>query len=403
LLLQQVQITLPRSNRTLSAIQTFKQKLTLVKAFKLENMDWIDTYDIVNADKVDTPFLAVYPDIIKENIKSLIRLFKSTDQIRPHVKTHKCPQVVRLLLDAGITKFKCATIAEAEMLALAGAPDVLMAYQPVGPKIDRFMQLMVAFPACTLSCLVDNELSARQISNQASQLNVTVNIWIDLNVGMNRTGIASNADAKELVDLCSRLPHVKVVGFHAYDGHITDADQHTRHHQAKRGFDTVKSLVDELAASVYPDLRIVAGSTPTIAYYAQQPGVECSPGTFIYWDQHYQHLYPELPFKNAAVVVTRVISKPEPYRVCLDLGYKAISSESPATERVDFPQHPDATVISQSEEHLLVEVKSTELQTGDTVYGLPYHIGRTCNLYEGCAVVDGGRITGNWLHTARKR
>lgn len=366
-------------------------------------MELIKTYDIVNADKTDTPFLAVYPHIVEENIRKLISFFKHTDQIRPHVKTHKCPQVVGLLLKAGITKFKCATIGEAEMLALAGAQDVLMAYQPVGPKVARFMRLMVAFPECKFSCLVDNELSARQISNQASKLNATANVWIDLNVGMNRTGIGPNDGAGELMGFCSRLPNIKVVGLHAYDGHLTDADKYTRLDEAKKGFATVIHLANELAQAGYKDLRMVAGSTPTIEYYAQQTGVECSPGTFIYWDQHYQDLYPELGFKNAAIVVTRVISKPEPNMACLDLGYKAISSESNADERVDLLQYPDATIISQSEEHLLVEIKSAELQTGHALYGLPYHIGRTCNLYEGCAVVEGNQITDNWLHTARKR
>jgi D-serine deaminase-like pyridoxal phosphate-dependent protein len=366
-------------------------------------MESIETYNIVNADNADTPFLAVYPHIVKGNIRKLISFFKHTDQIRPHVKTHKCPQIVGLLLEAGITKFKCATIGEAEMLALAGAQDVLMAYQPVGPKIERIMRLMAAFPDCHFSCLVDNELSARQISNEASKFKATANVWIDLNVGMNRTGIKPSDGARELIDFCSRLANVKVVGLHAYDGHLTSPDQHTRLQEAKKGFATVMRLADELAKAGYQDLRMVAGSTPTMEYYAQQPGVECSPGTFIYWDQHYQQLYPELGFKNAAIVVTRVISKPEPNMACLDLGYKAISSESAADERVDLLQYPDATIISQSEEHLLVEVNSTELQTGDAVYGLPYHIGRTCNLYEGCAVVEGNQITDNWLHTARKR
>jgi len=303
-------------------------------------MKSIETYNIINADKADTPFLAVYPHIVKGNIRKLISFFKHTDQIRPHVKTHKCPQVVGLLLEAGITKYKCATIAEAEMLALAGAPDVLMAYQPVGPKIDRFMRLMAVFPNCTFSCLVDNELSARQINNEASKLNTTANVWIDLNVGMNRTGIAPGDGAKELIGFCSQLTNVKVVGLHAYDGHLTNADKNVRLHEAKKGFEAVIQLADELTEAGYQDLRMVAGSTPTMEYYAQQPGVECSPGTFIYWDQHYQELYPELGFKNAAVVVTRVISKPEPNMACLDLGYKAISSESAADERVDFIQYP---------------------------------------------------------------
>ena len=367
------------------------------------NMESIETYTIINADKTDTPFLAVYPSMVKENIRKLIRFFDHTHQIRPHVKTHKCPQVVGLLLKAEITKFKCATIAEAEMLALAGAPDVLMAYQPVGPKIDRFMRLMAAFSACTFSCLVDHELSARQINTEAAKLNATANIWIDLNVGMHRTGISPDVGARELVDFCSRLPNIKVVGLHAYDGHLTDPDQYTRLHEAKEGFAAVIRLANELAEAGYQNLRIVAGSTPTLEYYAQQPGVECSPGTFIYWDQHYEELYPELGFKNAAIVVTRVISKPEPHMACLDLGYKAISSESAADERVALIKYPDARVISQSEEHMLVEVPSAELQTGDAVYGLPYHIGRTCNLYEGCAIVEDSQITGNWLHTARKR
>jgi D-serine deaminase-like pyridoxal phosphate-dependent protein len=166
-------------------------------------------YDIVNVNEADTPFLAVYPNIVKENISKLISLFKSTDQIRPHVKTHKCPQVVGLLLQAGITKFKCATIGEAEMLALAGARDVLMAYQPVGPKIDRFMRLIAAFPNCSFSCLVDNELSARQISNKAAKFNAIANLWIDLNVGMNRTGIAPNAAAKELMDFVAGCPMLR--------------------------------------------------------------------------------------------------------------------------------------------------------------------------------------------------
>jgi len=366
-------------------------------------MELIEMYDITNADKVDTPFLAVYPHIVTENIRELINLFKDTAQIRPHVKTHKCPQVVGLLLEAGITKFKCATIAEAEMLALAGARDVLMAYQPVGPKIDRFMRLMASFPECSFSCLVDNELSAGQISSEASKFNATANVWIDLNVGMNRTGIAPGDSARELIDFCSRLGNVSVVGLHAYDGHLTNSDKNTRLNEAKNGFEHVVGFVNVLAKSGYQDLHIVAGSTPTIEYYAQQQGVECSPGTFIYWDQHYQDLYPELQFKNAATVVTRVISKPEPNMACLDLGYKAISSESSANERVHFIQYPDAHVISQSEEHLLVEVALAELQTGEAIYGLPYHIGRTCNLYERCAIVVSNQITDYWLHTARKR
>jgi D-serine deaminase-like pyridoxal phosphate-dependent protein len=375
----------------------------LINCSTSTNMNALETYKIINLEKTDTPFFAVYPDVVKKNIQRLIDLFPSKDQIRPHVKTHKCPQIVKLLLDAGITKFKCATIAEADMLGLSGADDILMAYQPVGPKIKRFINLIVTFPNSTFSCLIDNEKSAQQLSDAALKIKRTVNVWIDLNVGMNRTGIAPDTDAEKLFLFCSELSNLKILGLHAYDGHITDADKTTRFEKAGVGFEKVKKLENAISNLGFDDIRIAAGSTPTIQFYSQQKDVECSPGTFIYWDQHYRELYPELGFRNAAIVVTRIISKPSTDAVCLDLGYKAISSESAANERVYFPYYPGAEVLSQSEEHLLANLHSTSAKVGDVIYGLPFHIGRTCNLYEGCAVVEGHQIIDKWLHTARRR
>ena len=366
-------------------------------------MNSLEAYKIVNVEKMDTPFIAVYPHVVKSNIQKLIDLFPSKEQIRPHVKTHKCPQIVKLLIDAGITKFKCATIAEADMLGLSGAEDVLMAYQPVGPKIERFMRLMLTFPNSKFSCLIDNEKSAQQLSDAASKIKRTVNVWIDLNTGMNRTGITPDSKAEKLFLFCSKLSNLNIIGLHGYDGHITDADKAARFKKAGSGFEKVQKLANAIANLGFDDMRIAAGSTPTIQFYAQQKDVECSPGTFIYWDQHYHELYPELDFQNAAVVVTRIISKPSTNAVCLDLGYKAISSESSANERVYFPNYPNAEVLSQSEEHLLGNLYSASAEVGDVIYGLPFHIGRTCNLYEECAVVEGHQITDKWLHTARRR
>jgi len=361
-----------------------------------------ESYYISNADQTDTPFFAVYPDRVKANLRRLISFFQHAGQIRPHVKTHKCPQVVQLCMDAGITKFKCATIAEGEMLALAGARDVLMAYQPVGPKAKRFIDLTINYPDTDFSCLVDNEVAARHIAEQAGRYNVGIKLWIDLNIGMNRTGIQPD-QAIQLYEFCKQFSNVKIIGLHAYDGNIIDADRQTRMAQAEKAFSSVRGLYAELSDSGVNGLRLAAGSTPTLQFYAQQADVECSPGTFIYWDQHYQEFYPELGFQNAAVVVTRVTSNPSPNTACLDLGYKAVSSEGAEAERVELLQFPGAKIISQSEEHLLIDTALNPHHIAETVYGLPYHIGRTCNLYESCAVVTGEKITDNWLHTARKR
>ncbi len=126
-------------------------------------------FQIANVDEVDTPFLAIFPERVRENIRALKQIIPDIRRIRPHVKTNKCKQVIALMLEEGVMKFKCATIAEAEMLALASAPDVLLAYQPVGPKIKRLANLVAGYPATIFSCLVDNVEIAMELGATISQ------------------------------------------------------------------------------------------------------------------------------------------------------------------------------------------------------------------------------------------
>src|SRR5258708_26199345 len=102
-------------------------------------------YTINDIEKLDTPALVIYPERVKQNIGTLKRMIDDAARLRPHAKTYKCKEVTLLMLKAGIKKFKCATIAEAEMLAMCKASDVLLAYQPVGPKLKRFVQLIKSY------------------------------------------------------------------------------------------------------------------------------------------------------------------------------------------------------------------------------------------------------------------
>src|SRR5438128_12350864 len=117
-------------------------------------------YHINNIEEIDSPALVIYPERVKYNIDLAIKMIGDASRLRPHVKTHKTREVSLLLIEAGVDKFKCATIAEAEMLGDCGAPDVLLAYQPVGPKLSRFISLIQKFPATRFSCLIDNTESA---------------------------------------------------------------------------------------------------------------------------------------------------------------------------------------------------------------------------------------------------
>ena len=108
-------------------------------------------YEIEDIDKLDSPSLVIFPGRVKKNIQTAITMVENPGRLRPHVKTHKSPDVTRMMLDAGITKFKCATIAEAEMLALTGAPDVLLAYPLTGPKVNRWIELIKQYPSVKFS------------------------------------------------------------------------------------------------------------------------------------------------------------------------------------------------------------------------------------------------------------
>ena len=147
---------------------------------------------------------------------------------------------------------------------------------------------------------------------------------------MHRTGIAPEL-APPLYRLLATLPGVTPGGLHAYDGHLRDPDLPVRRAQADAAFAQVRGLRDALQAEGLPVPRVVVGGTPTLPCHAtrDEPDLELSPGTVVFWDAGYTAGLPDMDFLHAALVLTRVVSKPGGDRVCLDLGHKAVASEMP--------------------------------------------------------------------------
>jgi D-threonine aldolase len=360
-------------------------------------------YKIKNIDEIDSPALIVYPERVKENIRTITGMIE-VDRLRPHIKTHKTKEVSLLLLEAGITKFKCATIAEAELLGTCGAPDVLLAYQPVGPKLNRFISLFSKFPSTRFSCLLDNINSAELFSSAGAKAGVTIPLFVDLNVGMNRTGIAIGRGAVDLYKQASALSGLEVVGFHIYDGHIRHIDLQKRKEESDVVFHEIEKMKEDLVAASLEEPIIIAGGTPTFPIHVARHNVECSPGTFVYWDAGYLSSYKEQTFIPAALVITRIISMPEPTKLCLDLGHKSVAAENDLNNRVVILNAPELKPISQSEEHLVVEAPSThQYKIGDIFYVLPVHICPTCALYEKAIAVEEGIANNEWPIIARNR
>lgn len=361
-------------------------------------------YDINEISKLDSPALVIFPDRVRKNIQTAVHMVGDITRLRPHVKTNKSAEATRLMLDAGITKFKCATIAEAEMLGSTGAPDVVMAYQPLGPKLQRFIELIKKIPNTRYACLTDNISAAKEQAETFLKNELEVPVYVDLNLGMNRTGIAPNDDAIELCKFCSTAKGIRFAGLHAYDGHLRNTDIHARTKECDQAFasvETLKACVMKQGISVS---NIIAGGSPTFPIHAKRKNVECSPGTFIYWDKGYLDQCPEQDFVAAAVLVTRIISLPSPSKICADLGHKSVAAENEISRRVFFLNAPALVPVSQSEEHLVCEAgNGHDYKTGDVLFGIPYHICPTVALYERAFTVEGGKITGEWRNIARDR
>ncbi|MEO8860816.1 MAG: D-TA family PLP-dependent enzyme [Ginsengibacter sp.] len=361
-------------------------------------------FRINNINEIDSPASVVYPERVKENIGTLLSMIDDPKRLRPHVKTHKSIEATSLLMKAGIKKFKCATISEAEMLGMAGAPDILLAYQPSEIKLKRFLSLIKKFPAAKFSCLVDNLKSAENISCEAVKNAVEISVYIDLNVGMNRTGIKPGENAIDLYKQCAQLKGIKPMGLHAYDGHIRSKNFEQRTRECNEAFKPVEKLQKQLIKEGFSRPVIVAGGSPTFPIHAKRKNIECSPGTFIYWDKGYQTACPEQKFLPAALVISRIISLPDESKICLDLGHKSIAAENELSNRVYFLNAPELKFISQSEEHLVAEASpGHSYKMGDVFYGLPVHICPTCALYERAITVENNIAKGDWKTIARDR
>lgn len=365
-------------------------------------------YTLSDIASVFSPALVFFPELIRKNIARVIEMAGTPERLRPHVKTHKTREIAKLLLDAGVTKHKCATIAEAEMLASIGTPDVLIAYPLVGPNVGRLVHLIRKFPGTSFSTLIDHTDAARSLASGLAAANVKVGVILDLDVGQHRTGIPVGDDALALYELASRLDGFTPNGFQLYDGHNNQPDRAERERAVREFISPVLQLRAKAEAKGIAVPRLVCGGTPSFPVYAGMkdvPGVECSPGTFVLHDAGYGPKYADLAgITPAAVLVTRVVSRPTANRVTLDLGNKSVAADPLLEKRVTLLDFPEYKTVGHNEEHLIVETAGANAyKPGDVVFALPGHICPTVALHKEALVAEGGKIVGKWTVASRDR
>lgn len=364
----------------------------------MDNLKW---YEIREPGNVVSPALLVYPERIEKNIRKMLSIAGGTEHVRPHIKTHKMAEIIQLQMNHGIYKFKCATLPEAKLLAKCGAKDILLALQPVGPNIQHFFDLMEQFPKIKFSTIVDNESSMQAFALIASSKNRKVGLWLDINNGMDRTGIVPGEKAIQLYLALDANPNIEAMGLHVYDGHVREPDFDKRKKIGDADFAPVLKLEADLEKMGVKVEGIVAGGSPSFPIHAKNEKLVTSPGTFTLWDAGYGRSYKEMGFLNAAVLLTRIISKPRPDLLCFDLGHKSVASEM-SLPRVEIMGLEGSEQIGQSEEHLVVRCKeANKYNVGDAFYAIPLHICPTVSKYPEALTVENGKVTGPWKVAAR--
>jgi D-serine deaminase-like pyridoxal phosphate-dependent protein len=364
------------------------------------------SYRIGDTSQIISPALVVYRELLEANLASMIAIAGRADRLRPHCKTHKMPQVTKLELARGITRHKCATFAEAEMLAEAGAPDIFLSYNLVGPNIRRAVEFRRKFPRVSFQVQADHPGPVAELGKAMSAAGSSIEVLLDLDVGQHRTGIPAGPEAKKLYQTIAATPGLRAGGFHVYDGHQHQKSREERAAAVNAEWDRVVSLRDEFERAGLAVPRIVCGGTGSFPIYAEKKdnAIELSPGTCVFNDAGYSETFPDLVFKPAVAILTRVISRPTSDRITLDLGYKAVASDPPAGKRLILPDLPDAEQVLQNEEHLVVRTaRAGEFQPGDELYAIPRHICPSVALHKQAYIVAEGKVVDRWDVVARDR
>jgi D-serine deaminase-like pyridoxal phosphate-dependent protein len=354
--------------------------------------------------QVPSPALLIDRRRVERNIDRMRAYVGDFRRLRTHVKTHKCSEIYKMQLAAGITKAKAATLPEVDMVVRAGGRDVVLAYALVGPNLERAVSFARQHPEVVFAALVDDPEAVRPLDTEAARQGVTFKLYVDVNPGMDRTGIALGAPAAQLARAIHAASHLHLSGLHMYDGHV-HGDFETSLAAMQAPYAALTTLVNDLRRAGCPVENVITAGSPAFLPAVQRFEVvdEVSPGTWIFWDATYNEMMPGF-FDIALCVLGRVISRPAADIMTLDTGSKAVSVDT-GKPNCRILGLPEAEILGWSEEHLRVRLPATRcaVRVGETFYVVPQHVCTTVALYDEALIIDNGAIVDCWPIDARSR
>ena len=334
-------------------------------------------------DPVATPCFVIIEENVRHNLDRTAEACGGIHRLMPHVKTHRAPWIVDLLVSQGVTAFKCATPAEVEMVLAAGGKQVTWAYPtPNSFNIHRFIDCARQYPDAVLTGMVDSERGLEVWRTELRGAPENVRLWVDLDPGLGRTGIAMDESALKLARSAYKLG--RFAGFHVYDGHVS-GDRNERREKVVETAEIVRTLKNRLKDEKIA-CEIIAGGSYTFDLWPRDLTQYVSPGSWTYSSAQHDIELADLGWRPAAFVLATVISVHKG-TATLDAGSKAISPDKPMIERFRW----DGRIMLMNEEHVIVE--STGLRVGDRVMLMPQHACTTAYLYDHALVRT---LSGGW-------
>jgi len=356
--------------------------------------------------EIDTPALILDLDRFDANLERMMTTAQAAGvRVRPHAKSHKSLQVAHRQMAAGAIGICCQKIGEAEVFLAGGIPDVLITNEIVGVrKLRRLAQLANMFASSRIGVCVDDASVVRQLSMICAEEDAELDVYVEIDVGQNRAGVASVTDAVELAREVMLQPRLTLVGLQAYAG----SAQHRRgvperRDAARRAAEKAAEARAALRAAGLPCEIVTGGGTGTFFYDAQSRVYdEIQPGSFVLMDFDYarNEQDPDVPqFEHALFLLTTVMSL-RGDRATLDAGLKAFSTDSGPARPTFSGWH----VRSISDEHSVLtrdDDSGPAIKLGSKALLLPGHCDPTVNLHDWIVAVRGGKVEDVWRIDAR--
>ncbi len=354
-------------------------------------------------DQIDTPALVLDLDAFERNMKRLQDAVSSAGvRLRPHAKSHKCPEIALRQIQLGAVGICCQKVSEAEVFVDAGVSDIFITNQVVGEK--KVAHALDLATRARIGVLVDHEDQISAFANASAERQVSIDIYLEIDVGMGRCGVASIEHAVAMAQQITAAPYLNFMGLQCYHG----SAQHYRLPEERQQAIAAVCAKAAAAKAAIEDVgirveRISGAGTGSVMLESHSKLFnEVQAGSYILMDRDYatnQRDPGDLPFEHALFVKTAVLSHPTANRAVVDAGLKASSVDS------GMPvvwQRTDAKYLKASDEHGVLELTpDSTLKLGDYVMLVPGHCDPTVNLYDELIAIRGDRVEAIWPIAAR--